>query len=84
MQEMVHKELLKLLDVEIIYLIFDSAWVSLMQIAPKKGDIMMVSNENNELTTTRTRTVTRWQVCIDYHKLNDANRKDHFRLPFID
>ncbi|GJR36037.1 reverse transcriptase domain-containing protein [Tanacetum coccineum] len=29
-------------------------------------------------------TVTRWRVCIDYHKLNNVTRKDHFPLPFID
>ncbi|GJW08354.1 reverse transcriptase domain-containing protein [Tanacetum coccineum] len=28
--------------------------------------------------------VTGWRVCIDYQKLNDATRKDHFPLPFID
>ncbi|GJU86979.1 putative nucleotidyltransferase, ribonuclease H [Tanacetum coccineum] len=28
--------------------------------------------------------VTGWCVCIDYHKLNNATRKDHFQLPFID
>jgi hypothetical protein len=25
-----------------------------------------------------------WRVCIDYRKLNTANRKDHVPLPFID
>nr|GFB03252.1 reverse transcriptase domain-containing protein [Tanacetum cinerariifolium] len=24
-----------------------------------------------------------WRVCIDYRKLNDATRKDHFALPFM-
>ncbi|GJY70673.1 reverse transcriptase domain-containing protein [Tanacetum coccineum] len=31
-----------------------------------------------------TRLVTGWRVCIDYQKLNEATRKDHFPLPFMD
>nr|GEY02199.1 reverse transcriptase domain-containing protein [Tanacetum cinerariifolium] len=42
----------------------------------------VVANKNNELILTRL--VTGWKVCIDYRKLNDATRKDHFLLPFID
>ncbi|XP_038882197.1 uncharacterized protein LOC120073417 [Benincasa hispida] len=30
------------------------------------------------------RTVTSWQICMDYQKLNAAMKKDHFPLPFID
>ncbi|GJS42956.1 reverse transcriptase domain-containing protein [Tanacetum coccineum] len=42
----------------------------------------VVTNEKNKLVPTRT--VTGWRVCIDYRKLNEATRKDHFPLPFMD
>nr|GEV06284.1 hypothetical protein [Tanacetum cinerariifolium] len=42
----------------------------------------VVENEENELIPTRL--VTGWRVYIDYRKLNDATRKDHFPLPFMD
>nr|GEU67003.1 DNA-directed DNA polymerase [Tanacetum cinerariifolium] len=57
-------------------------WVSLVHCVPKKGGMTVVANENNELIMTRL--VTGWRVCIDYMKLNDANQKDHFLLPFMD
>nr|XP_016485837.1 PREDICTED: uncharacterized protein LOC107806228 [Nicotiana tabacum] len=57
-------------------------WISPVQVVPKKGDITVVKNEDNELIPTRT--VTGWRMCIDYRRLNDATRKDHFLLPFID
>ncbi|XP_073037447.1 uncharacterized protein, partial [Primulina eburnea] len=82
MQEVVKKEVIKLLDAGIIYPISDSRWVSPVQVVPKKGGITVVKNDNNELIPTRT--VTGWRVCIDYRKLNDATRKDHFPLLFID
>ena len=66
----------------IIYPISDSSWVSPVQCVPKKGGMTVVKNDKNELIPTRT--VTGWRVCIDYRKLNDATRKDHFPLPFID
>ncbi|GKB90008.1 reverse transcriptase domain-containing protein [Tanacetum coccineum] len=49
---------------------------------PKKGGMIVVENEDNELIPTRL--VTGWRVCIDYRKLNDATRKDHFSFPFMD
>ncbi|KAJ9544812.1 hypothetical protein OSB04_024519 [Centaurea solstitialis] len=82
MQEVVKKEVIKLLDTGIIYPISDRPWVSPIQVVPKKGGLTVVTNDNNELVPTRT--VTGWRVCIDYRKLNDAIRKDHFPLRFID
>nr|GEW32975.1 reverse transcriptase domain-containing protein [Tanacetum cinerariifolium] len=49
---------------------------------PKKGGFTVVENEDNELILTRL--VTGWRVCINYCKLNEATRKDHFPLPFMD
>nr|GEW33659.1 DNA-directed DNA polymerase [Tanacetum cinerariifolium] len=48
----------------------------------KKGGFIVIENEENELILTRL--VMGWRVCIDYPKLNEATRKDHFLLPFMD
>ncbi|GJU23847.1 reverse transcriptase domain-containing protein [Tanacetum coccineum] len=82
MKEVVKKEIIKLLDAGIIYAIEDSPWVSPVHCVPKKGGMTVVTNEDNELVPTRT--ITGWRVCIDYRKLNNATRKDHFPLPFMD
>lgn len=82
MKEVVRKEVVKLLEAGMIYPISDSAWVSPVQVVPKKGGMTVVRNEKNELIPTRT--VTGWRMCIDYRKLNKATRKDHFPLPFMD
>nr|GEY22203.1 DNA-directed DNA polymerase [Tanacetum cinerariifolium] len=76
--EVIKKEVIKLLDAGMIY----PMWVSPIHCVPKKGGITVVVNENNELI--QTRLVTGWRVCIDYRKVNDATRKDHFPLPFMD
>ncbi|GJR96721.1 reverse transcriptase domain-containing protein [Tanacetum coccineum] len=79
---MMYKEVEKLLDAGLIYPISDSPWVSPVHCVPKKGGMTVVTNDENELVPTRL--VTGWRVCIDYRKLNEATRKDHFPLPFMD
>ena len=49
---------------------------------PKKSGIIVVKNEKNELIPTRIQ--NSWRVCIDYRRLNQATRKDHFPLLFMD
>nr|GEV95458.1 reverse transcriptase domain-containing protein [Tanacetum cinerariifolium] len=80
--EVIKKEVIKLLDAGLIYPISDSPWISPVHCVPKKGEMTIVTNENNELIPTRL--VTGWRVLIDYRKLNDATRKDHFLLTFMD
>ncbi|GJV18424.1 reverse transcriptase domain-containing protein [Tanacetum coccineum] len=80
--DVIKKEVEKLLDAGLIYPISDSPWVSLVHCVPKKGGMTVVTNDENELVPTRL--VTGWRVCIDYRKLNEATRKDHFPLPFMD
>jgi hypothetical protein len=82
MREVVKKEVIKLLDAGIIYPVLHSEWVSPVHCVPKKGGLTVVKNEKNELIPQRT--VTGWQMCVDYCKLNKATKKDHFPLSFID
>nr|GFB11046.1 hypothetical protein [Tanacetum cinerariifolium] len=74
--------LLRWILLRLIYPISDSPWVSPIHCVPKKGGMTVIKNDENELVPTRL--VTSWRVCIDYRKLNEATRKDHFPLPFMD
>ena len=49
MQEVVKKEIIKWLDVEVIYLIVDSSWVCPVQCVPNKGGMIVFPNEKNKL-----------------------------------
>jgi hypothetical protein len=82
MQEVVRVEVIKLLDVGIIYPISDIKWVSPIHVVPKRAGLTVVKNQDNELVPTHIQ--SGWRVCIDYQRLNAATRKDHFPLPFID
>jgi hypothetical protein len=49
MREVVKKEMLKLLQARVIYPVSDSEWVSPVQVVPKKGGMIVLRNEINEL-----------------------------------
>ncbi|CAL8993221.1 unnamed protein product [Prunus brigantina] len=53
MKEVVRAEVLKLLDVGVIYPISDSKWVSAIHVVPKRRGVTVVKNEHKELVETR-------------------------------
>ncbi|GJU81384.1 hypothetical protein Tco_1283749 [Tanacetum coccineum] len=57
-QDVVKNEIVKLINSRLIYLISDSPWVSLIHVIPKKGGMIVVLNDDNELIPSRM--VTRW------------------------
>nr|GEU56745.1 DNA-directed DNA polymerase [Tanacetum cinerariifolium] len=54
MHEVIKKEVIKLVDAGLIYLISDSPWVIPIHCVPEKGGMTVVTNEDNELIPTRT------------------------------
>nr|GEW00915.1 reverse transcriptase domain-containing protein [Tanacetum cinerariifolium] len=80
--DVIKQEVIKLLEAGLIYPISDSPWVSPVHCVPKKGGFTVVENKDNKLIPTRL--VTGRRICIDYRKFNEATRKDHFPLPFMD
>nr|GFD15901.1 reverse transcriptase domain-containing protein [Tanacetum cinerariifolium] len=57
--DVIKKEVEKLLDAGLIYPISDSPWVSPVHCVPKKGGFTVVKNEENELIPTRL--ITDWR-----------------------
>jgi hypothetical protein len=49
LREVVKNEVLKLLKAGVIFPVFDSEWVSPVQLVPKKGGVTVICNEKNEL-----------------------------------
>ena len=64
MKEVVRKEILKLLEAGIIYLVADSQWVSHVHCVPKKGGITVVPNDKDELILQRI--ITGYRMVIDF------------------
>ncbi|GKB82671.1 hypothetical protein Tco_0949566 [Tanacetum coccineum] len=50
--KVIKKEVIKLLEAELIYPISDSPWVSLVHCVPNKGGIPVIKNDDNELIPT--------------------------------
>lgn len=76
MIEVIRAEVLKLLDVSIIYPFSNSSWANHVQVVPKKSGVNVVTSIDNELISTRM--TTGWHVFIDYKKLNSIIRKKSF------
>jgi hypothetical protein len=60
MKEVVRKEIEKLLLAGMIYPISDSEWVSPVHVVPKKGGIIVMKKDTDELVPTRN--VTGWRI----------------------
>ncbi|GJX94974.1 reverse transcriptase domain-containing protein [Tanacetum coccineum] len=61
-QDVVKNEIVKLLDFSLIYPILDSSWAIPIHVVPKKGGMIVVLNDNNELISSRT--LTGWRVIL--------------------
>ena len=79
MKEVVRKEVLKWLDVSVIYPISDSSWVSLVQVVSRKGGTIVIKKRITLLPISNSYGV---EICINYQKLNKVTRKYHFPLCF--
>ena len=49
---------------------------------PKKVGITVVPNDKDELILQRI--ITGYRMVIDFYKLNQATKRNHYPLPFID
>ena len=56
MMDVVKKEILKLLEVGVIYPISNSKWTNPIQVVPKKFEMTVVKNDDNELVTIKVQT----------------------------
>ena len=63
-QDVVRKEVIKLLDAGIIYAISDSEWVSPTQVVSKKGGMTVVPGKDGEMIATRVATGCQNSFCF--------------------
>nr|GEY18984.1 reverse transcriptase domain-containing protein [Tanacetum cinerariifolium] len=50
----------------------------------EKTALITVLKSHKQAIAWKLSNIKGWRVCIDYHKLNEATRKDHFPLLFMD
>ena len=81
-KKVVQKEVVKLLDVGIIYSIFNSLWVSLVQVGHEQFGMTVVRNSYEELVPTKECIGLR--VCIHHRMSNSITRKRLFSLSFFE
>ncbi|GJU06207.1 hypothetical protein Tco_1122637 [Tanacetum coccineum] len=74
--EVIKKEVIKLLDAGLIYLISDSPWVSPIHCVPKKGGMTVIKNEANELIPTRLVTGWRWILLLQEFDVIIRDKKE--------
>ncbi|GJT26364.1 reverse transcriptase domain-containing protein [Tanacetum coccineum] len=56
------RRFVKLLDFSLVYTFLDSSWAIPIHVVPKKGGMIVVLNDNNELISSRT--LTGWRVIL--------------------
>ncbi|XP_068336534.1 uncharacterized protein [Pyrus communis] len=81
MKKVVRNEVMKLLDVGMIYPISNNKWVSSTQVVPKCTGITAVKNGNNELVPTRLTMV--WRICVNYMQAFNKLKKLLTLAPII-
>lgn len=56
--------------------------MSPIHVVPKNASMNIVKNEKGGMVPMRIQ--KEWQMCIDFRKLNEVMKKDHFSIPFLD
>ncbi|XP_068332854.1 uncharacterized protein [Pyrus communis] len=83
MMEVVKKEVIKLLDVGIIYPISDSKWVSPVQVVPKRSGVAVVKNEANITNYKVTKKISNDFTCAQKDKLVKTAKYYEWDDPYL-